>query len=199
MTSQEKIYSETEQRMRYESIANEWSYIESGIQRTQDSIYQAFGIVLPASITAFGLILTKNDNVDIRNVVPLVFIVLVSATIMWTCSLWMELLRYYRYKYVSLLPELYAVSFREGQRNMMVFQSGQGNSSLMPALLLNVSMLIFLIGLVVIFYGIPIVKVPYLFFGLAFVSLTIVAIVYVLWEFKDVQRAACRAHNLRSH
>lgn len=194
MTLKERIHSEAEQARRYESISTELSYIESGIQRAQASIYQAFGIVLPVSISAIGLILSKEHKGNIQSAVPLVFIVLVTATIIWTCCLWMELLRYYRYKYVSLLPELYSVSCREEQRNMMVFLSSQGESSWMPAILLNLSTMIFLVGISLIFYA---KKMPYLGFSGVFMLLATASVIYVLRELRSVQRAACRAHDLR--
>lgn len=134
---------------RFQSIINELIWVENGIQRAQSSIYTSFGLVLPGSLTAFGWILSKNIGENPVSVV--ILLILISATIMWACSLWMELLRYYRYKHVRLMPEFYEISTRTTRKNMMVFEAGQSKRSWLPALLLNVSVFIFLISVLIDF------------------------------------------------
>ena len=191
MSDHDDSYSEPELERRFQSIVSELSWVENGIQRAQSSIYTSFGLVLPGTLTVFGWILSKNTGEN----PALILLILISATIMWTCSLWMELLRYYRYKYVRLMPEFYEVSSRSTKKNMMVFEAGQSKRSWLPALLLNLSVFIFLIGILVASSAQSRLTGAFYWIGAVFIIIAVVVFVSVLVELYDVQQAACRAYN----
>jgi hypothetical protein len=193
MTDHDDSYSEPDQARTFQSIVNELSWVENGIQRAQSSIYTSFGLVLPGSFTVFGWISSKNTW---ENPVPaVILLILISATIMWACCLWMELLRYYRYKYVRLMPEFYEVSSRTTKKNMMVFQAGQSKRSWLPALLLNLSVFIFLIGILIASFAQSSLIGAFYWIGVIFIIFAVVVFCSVLVELYDVQQAACRAYN----
>jgi len=191
MSDHDDSYSEPELERRFQSIVSELSWVENGIQRAQSSIYTSFGLVLPGTLTVFGWILSNNTGEN----PALILLILISATIMWTCSLWMELLRYYRYKYVRLMPEFYEVSSRSTKKNMMVFEAGQSKRSWLPALLLNLSVFIFLIGILVASSAQSRLTGVFYWIGAVFIIIAVVVFVSVLVELYDVQQAACRAYN----
>lgn len=116
MTTGSTTHSEAELK----SILVELDAMQAGISRTYGAIYTTFGVVLPALVGIFTF--TAKDlkfSAAEMPKVALAFILVFSLGGLWAHSVWMELIRYSKYKYSVLMPRLYRVAGRNHEANYM--------------------------------------------------------------------------------
>ena len=141
---------------RFEAVKFELDDVHTSIQRTYQSIYTAFGVMMPALVGIFVFAAKEAPPAAVKgpaaksaldvSLLATVFILIFAFGSFWTQNMWMELLRYVRYKYVRLMPRLYALS---GQTNVENFVQSSGRRTFVnwiPILLLNVASLVIQAG-----------------------------------------------------
>lgn len=123
------------------ALLQEAADIQEGVQRTYSAIYTSFGVILPAVIGVFVFV-AKEDKAPLDHaMLATAFVVVFALGSLWSQSAWMELLRYVRYKYVVLLPRLYAASSQGEQPNFLQWSGRRTLLSWLPILLFNLGAL----------------------------------------------------------
>jgi hypothetical protein len=129
-----------------QAIVHESEQVQSAIERAQNALYTSSGVILPVLTGAF-VVAAKGTAVVVLpiGVLGLIFVITVSLGGMWSQYLWMELLRYTRYKHLVLLPRLYAATGQNGRNFLQTFGK-QSVRMKLPILLFNVGCLIVLVA-----------------------------------------------------
>lgn len=168
-----------------QAILHESSAIQEGIDRTYSAIYTSFGVVLPAVIGVFVFLARETKPVD-EPILATLFIIVFVLGSLWSQSMWMELLRYVRYKYVVLMPRLYRASSQTGEPNFLEWSGKRSLWSWLPILLFNLGALVVLVGAHVAFVlpGDRWLEAV----SLGFILMAVVASVTVLVEARRVER-----------
>ena len=139
---------------RFEAVKLELEDVQASIQRTYQSIYTAFGVIMPALVGIFVFAAKEAPpaapkgsvaTLDV-SLLATVFILIFAFGSFWTQNMWMELLRYVRYKYVRLMPRLYALSGQTNEKNFVQASGRRTFVSWVPILLLNVASLVIQAG-----------------------------------------------------
>ena len=135
---------EAELKRTFDSLTKELDLVEGGIQRAQSAIYTSFGVVLPAVLSIFSFVAKDTTGINQERLVT-IFVAVVCISAIWVNNLWIELLRYARYKYVSLMPRLLRAAGRAGEETMQEFSGSRSVRAWLPAVLLNFAILAFLL------------------------------------------------------
>lgn len=127
-----------------EAILYEATEIQAGIERSYGAIHTSFGLVLPALIGVFAFLVETESSIE-PEVLATLFILVFTLGSLWSQSSWMELLRYVRYKYVVLVPRLYAASGQGGSPSFLQWSGRRGAVSWLPIRLFNLGALVVLV------------------------------------------------------
>jgi hypothetical protein len=121
-------------------ILNEAESVQKGIDRSYGAIYTSFGIIMPGllGVLAFAAKDLKFDDKQMP-IVALAFVIALSLGGLWAQSTWMELLRYVRYKYVELMPRLFAAGGMAEEPNYIQWSGPRSFRMALPIFLFNIS------------------------------------------------------------
>jgi len=121
------------------AILHEAEAIQAGVNRNYNAIYTTFGVVLPALVGIFALS-AKDLKFDsaLMPKVALIFVMVFSLSGLWAQSLWMELLRYVRYRYIVLLPRLYRATGQLADQNFLQWSGRRTPRNSSAILLFNI-------------------------------------------------------------
>ncbi|MCH9648647.1 MAG: hypothetical protein K0U98_10435 [Deltaproteobacteria bacterium] len=102
-------------------LLQENEHVQSAISRNTTAIHTLFGIVLPAVFGVAAFSASKGSTYLPADIAGFVLAGAVSAAWIYNCGLWVEVLKYLRYKYLVLQPRLYALGNLEGQKNFLQY------------------------------------------------------------------------------
>lgn len=116
-------------------ILKEIDEVRKGIERSYTAINAIFGVIFPAALTFF-IFIGKDEGKLEKPVLAFMFITLISMSFVWSQVQWMELLRYVRYYYRSLMPRLYEASGQADERDFLKWSGPRTYTEWLPMLLL---------------------------------------------------------------
>lgn len=128
------------------AIKHEIDEAQAGIARTYDAIYKSYGVILPI-VTAILAFAAKDLQIhDARTpIAGTVFVIVVCLSGLWSQVMWMDLLRYARFKYVVLMPRFYRATNQPEARSYMDWTSGVSVRFWIPIHLFQVGCLAILV------------------------------------------------------
>ena len=104
-------------------LTEELNHIRDALSRTMGSIYNLYGVIVPASLGAlalFGEDALGKENID---VLGFMLILVVSAALSYSNALWIEAHQYLRYMYLELIPRMYRIVELNNEVNMFEYIS----------------------------------------------------------------------------
>lgn len=102
-------------------LLHESDHVQGAISRLVSTLNALFGVVLPA---AFGVVLFsagRGDQHFSPDVLGFALIGIVSLALIYSSSLWVEALKYIRYKYTQLHPRMYRLIGRSEEPNFVQY------------------------------------------------------------------------------
>jgi hypothetical protein len=182
-----------ESRQCFDLLLHENSQLHDNLQRTLDAMIKLGAFVFPVVATVFAALL-KTEFVDSwkNEWVAGLFCIVLSVILIIFNYLWTALGWFGEYKYCHVLPKLYTLSGRTGDRNYGEFLSAKGTPvALSGMLLLQVIIFVAVLGAVVTLPmdGFPsfLHVLSYLSAGLAVLS-TFISVTALWKSFKAAKR-----------
>ena len=129
-------------------LLQEADHVQEAISRSIGQAYTIFGIIIPGVFGAALLLTDKANKVVPIEYLSVALVGLVSLSLLFSATLWMEAYDYVRYKYSVLLPRMYELSDIHGEENFLQHVAANRKpEGWIPVILFQVVMLVLAGGL----------------------------------------------------